>query len=200
MCVRLSNHSCTFCNPGQWVARKSVRSVTTRWEREQPWSSSPLGSVIIWAALRWELGSCRPLSTSSALLGRSLKPHLITPDSLSLITNPVNQGPDLFVAELSKIVCAQTGKSSYSTPSLCFFKRFTLIVDPSWVFTWVWSPASEQWFLLPVFVIWLSFIPSFFSFCAHTIKGLLPVLCLWTWTLGPSSFNCLSSSLTLPSP
>lgn len=58
MCATLWNHSCAFCNPGQWVARKSVRSVTPRWEREQPWSSSPSGSVIIWPVLRWELGSC----------------------------------------------------------------------------------------------------------------------------------------------
>lgn len=57
MSIWLSNHSCAFCNPGQWVGGKSVHSVTAHWEKEQPWSSSPLGSVIIWAALRWELGS-----------------------------------------------------------------------------------------------------------------------------------------------
>lgn len=51
MCAWLLNDSCAFCNPGQWVERKSVRSVKPRWEREQPWSSSPLDSVIIWVAL-----------------------------------------------------------------------------------------------------------------------------------------------------
>lgn len=130
MCVRLSNHSCTFCNPGQWVARKSVRSVTTRWEREQPWSSSPLGSVIIWAALRWELGSCRPLSTSSALLGRSLKPHLITPDSLSLITNPVNQGPDLFVAELSKLFVPKRASQATQPPHFVSLNALLSLLIP----------------------------------------------------------------------
>lgn len=74
MCAWLSNHSFTFCNPGQWVARKSVRSVTPRWEKERPWSSSPSSSVIIWAVLRWELDSCGHGSTSAALA----KPRTLT--------------------------------------------------------------------------------------------------------------------------
>lgn len=51
LCCRPSDD--VFCNLGQWVAGKYVRSVIHHWAKEQPWSSSPWGSVIIWVVSRW---------------------------------------------------------------------------------------------------------------------------------------------------
>ena len=160
VCARFSNHSCTFYNPGQWVARKSVRSVTARWEREQPWSSSPSGSVIIWAVLRWA-----PVAGEARHRHTSADPSTLTWSLQSLfVTNLVNL--EVLIHEPSRFSVPKPASQTNQPLTLFSFLHWclTVVVDPSWNFGHLFcSPPPEQWSTHPVLVLPL---PS--SFSSHT--------------------------------
>lgn len=144
--------SCAFCDPGQWVARKSVRSVTTHWGKEPPWSSSPSGSVIIWAVLRWELCSRWPWNVT--IRAPLLNSQTCFPFSTKLINTLLFS---LFCLDKKDFF------SSTYTWSLWSVHFVSLLTSPFFLrkhsssrsFLELWAPTSEfiLWFILTVFGI-----------------------------------------------
>lgn len=172
--------------------------MTPRWERERPWSSSPSGSVIIWAVLRWELPSPPSPSAMEHICSTTrpiLRTNLIAPDSLlfffslSLLTQKILVNLKVLIPlQLSKVdFLCQNVQAKLINPSLCFSPL--ILNSGCWsiveYWSWVWSPPS----LSPVF--------DFHAFSAQPVFPLS--FSLWTWIL-QCSFNQLSSSLTLPFP
>lgn len=188
MCAGLSNHSCTFCNPGQWVARKSVPSVRARWGREQPWSSSPWGSVIIWAALRWELGICRPpRSTSSAHLGPAWKKTNLNLPEVLLFLFPL-----WFLTPITvNVKVPDPSTRANPSPPLSLIIFFSLVVRPSWNFSLLHLSSDPT-------LSCLSSAPLSSSFPTQSRGSCLSVL--FHETLPSHSFNSIFLFFFCPTP